>query len=414
MNPATPTLDWLWYALAAALALAGLWLAYFALLRDRGRGRRRCPGCWYSMEGIRGTTCPECGKHLWRERRLVRTRRRWGVAMLAALLLLAATITSRIPAVQRDGWLSLVPSTVLVLAADPEYSPSRVPVLSGIPLVGQAFAPTGSGPWRECCAEEAWARAGSDRLWNWQAAILTTRHLHAKQIDPRTFLTAPPRWVQAEPVPILNKSPGSWPVMAGTWPGKTEVLESTGRWSSSDLVSAAPATSVKLRLLFRGKPVYHTSVPIATAFVPAAELLKPVSGPEIDLLVLAALSPSIVRGNGGELRIILGDRAGGPQWDALDLGIGCTIRVLIDGQEAGTGRATVSWDYPIWSWRLEPKMTWPGGIAPIAPASADRVQLIIESDGSGPTRQYRRFPFDKPAAAWKGRLSITPGYAPGP
>src|SRR5688572_9581634 len=87
----------LWWMGVAVCAGGGV-VVLVALLRDRSRGRRRCPRCWYEMTGVPGLVCPECGKAARREKALFRTRRRWrmaGVSALVAGLGLAAALTPR-------------------------------------------------------------------------------------------------------------------------------------------------------------------------------------------------------------------------------------------------------------------------------------------------------------------------------
>src|SRR5262245_63945885 len=66
-------ISWWFGGGVAAIALAVIALALF---RDRSRGRRRCPKCWYDMAGASGVTCPEGGETQKKERRVFRTRRR--------------------------------------------------------------------------------------------------------------------------------------------------------------------------------------------------------------------------------------------------------------------------------------------------------------------------------------------------
>ncbi|MFZ4575751.1 MAG: hypothetical protein ACOYN0_15255 [Phycisphaerales bacterium] len=70
------------------LATAGVALLLWGLLKDRSRGRKRCPQCWYDMSGATGLRCPECGHECRAERELFRTRRRWRTASLGLALLL--------------------------------------------------------------------------------------------------------------------------------------------------------------------------------------------------------------------------------------------------------------------------------------------------------------------------------------
>lgn len=55
-------LDWLCTLAGWTLTGAGLLMLLWALFRDRSRGRRRCPRCWYDMAGVPGLQCPECGR----------------------------------------------------------------------------------------------------------------------------------------------------------------------------------------------------------------------------------------------------------------------------------------------------------------------------------------------------------------
>lgn len=82
------------YVLAAALTLVWIAVTIWALWWDRSRGRRRCPQCFYEMDLALGMKCPECGREARDEKALRRTRRRWRVAMIAVVLLLAPAITA--------------------------------------------------------------------------------------------------------------------------------------------------------------------------------------------------------------------------------------------------------------------------------------------------------------------------------
>ncbi|MCA9285761.1 MAG: hypothetical protein KDA22_11125 [Phycisphaerales bacterium] len=97
----------LWLVGAIVLALpvlgAGAWLLRWGL-RDRGRGRRRCPKCWYDMSGIAGLRCPECGHEVAQERQLHRRHIRWVPTGLGLLLVLAPVFAVLGPVGYRLGW----------------------------------------------------------------------------------------------------------------------------------------------------------------------------------------------------------------------------------------------------------------------------------------------------------------------
>lgn len=114
-------MDWNSGWVATALLAAGTAICYIggvivfmALFRDRSRGRRRCPRCWYDMAGAPALTCPECGRVSRKEKSLQRTRRFWKRAMAGAAIMLFGLSTIAAPKVMHKGWMSFVPMGVLV------------------------------------------------------------------------------------------------------------------------------------------------------------------------------------------------------------------------------------------------------------------------------------------------------------
>jgi hypothetical protein len=105
---------WIWWLGGGVLALAGLALLWWSLFRDRARGRRRCPRCWYDMGGVPGLVCPECGGDAKRERRLGKVRRRWRIAATGVLMLIVAVVMLSYPRCRQSGVLSLVPTDILL------------------------------------------------------------------------------------------------------------------------------------------------------------------------------------------------------------------------------------------------------------------------------------------------------------
>ncbi|MCB9848240.1 MAG: hypothetical protein H6814_07470 [Phycisphaeraceae bacterium] len=78
--------------------------------------RRCCRKCRYDMTGVPGTTCPECGATLRkdRQRRFAPTRRR-GI-LLSALLFLVAYGGHLGRRAVNDGWETIIPTTALIIA----------------------------------------------------------------------------------------------------------------------------------------------------------------------------------------------------------------------------------------------------------------------------------------------------------
>lgn len=100
-----------------AFTVVMVWATWWALFAGRSRGARRCPQCWHEIDAGRGpcTTlrCGECGHWATRERDLLRTRRRWGLAAASVVALVAGTVTLRLRIAQ-DGWWTMVPDRALV------------------------------------------------------------------------------------------------------------------------------------------------------------------------------------------------------------------------------------------------------------------------------------------------------------
>ncbi len=115
-------LDLAYESLAVLAALGGMILLYWSMFRDRSRGRRRCPKCWYDLRGTESRTCAECGHTAKRERQLFKTKRRWRLAVPSAALLCASYVLWIMPRARQDGWLAVLP-TPIVIAAMP-YEPT--------------------------------------------------------------------------------------------------------------------------------------------------------------------------------------------------------------------------------------------------------------------------------------------------
>lgn len=107
-----------WTIGAWVLGVLGGGLLLWTLFWDRARGRSRCRRCWYDLSESGGppVRCPECGKHHRTVRATRRTRRRWGWAVLAALLIVSSWHGfERRREVASRGWMAGVPLPLLVL-----------------------------------------------------------------------------------------------------------------------------------------------------------------------------------------------------------------------------------------------------------------------------------------------------------
>ena len=108
--------DWTFWGSGIILGIFGLWVMYRAIFADRSRGRRRCPKCWYDMSESPEMRCPECGREALNDREFFLTRRRWKGLWVCLVIFLAAHVLWMQPKVRRDGWASVIPRTLLILA----------------------------------------------------------------------------------------------------------------------------------------------------------------------------------------------------------------------------------------------------------------------------------------------------------
>ncbi|MBL8877061.1 MAG: hypothetical protein JNM86_14800 [Phycisphaerae bacterium] len=106
---------------AGVLLLSGVFVAWSWGWRDKGRGTRRCPKCWYDMTATAGLKCSECGREACTEKQLHRSNRKWRYVALGAVLVLASYPIFKWPLYLKDGPIGFVPRTV-VFALLPEVS----------------------------------------------------------------------------------------------------------------------------------------------------------------------------------------------------------------------------------------------------------------------------------------------------
>lgn len=170
-----------------------------ALVGDRSRGRRRCPGCWYDMSAAPRAmsavpvTCPECGKRAVSEIELLRCRRSWtrvAVAGLAVLVGWYCTIVALRKTAVGSPW---IPTTVLVLLGplQADESPSLL-VDSLIDRVGVRPINGGAWDWQRAILARRLPRPDSDAF---ARSIVTRRRWPSGatpvfELDPDVFETS--------------------------------------------------------------------------------------------------------------------------------------------------------------------------------------------------------------------------------
>lgn len=107
--------SWLSMGLLAVGGLTVVCALLFDWIRQRIVHRRRCPKCWYDLSHTPGLRCSECGYTAKREGKLIKARRRWGLASFGVLLLVGSYAAHVTPAVQDRGWPAAVPMAVKIL-----------------------------------------------------------------------------------------------------------------------------------------------------------------------------------------------------------------------------------------------------------------------------------------------------------
>lgn len=189
------TYDWIFCSAGGLLLLLAVFLLYWALLHDwiRNRGSRRCPKCWYDMSGMPDSlTCSECGHVAKRSRKLYKVRRAWRSAVLAMLMVALAYVVASQPRIKRSGWLSLIPTTALIV---------------GLPLFERH---TASNDWRGIlCNELIVERLGlrqaiapgiEPKVWDWQWRMLidgALNRLRDQHVDEISYIDARRQIMQA-------------------------------------------------------------------------------------------------------------------------------------------------------------------------------------------------------------------------
>jgi hypothetical protein len=194
--------DSIFWLIGGAIGLLALWILYWSLLRDRARGRRRCPKCWYDMSGTSAPdspgnlVCSECGYAAKRERKLFKTRRRKRWACIGLFVALAAWLTVKWPQIVRDGVETIVPTTALI-AISPwlDHTMLFAPANTPIPVAG---IPTTFAVWPNSAAVAV------------RAPILTLSQRLASELHQRALEDELAGWQWRWMVRNLSAQPG-WP-----------------------------------------------------------------------------------------------------------------------------------------------------------------------------------------------------------
>lgn len=406
-----------WAVISMGAVLLGL-----ALFKDRSRGRRRCPRCWYDMGGVPGLTCPECGRPAKAERRLFRTRRRWRRAAVAIVVVLAGWGTTAIPEL-RHGWERLIPTTVLVLISDPlpRSTAAALPVVVGAPAA-PTLAPR-RGPTTpanlsasERLTNEAWTRIVSGNAWAWQSQHFISRVLREAKVGPDQFASIPAAWPLNEPLhlklaiptvlsdrdfSIDARSPGSgWCI-----PVRTGVPDEGGRRTGP-----ARSGAVEIRLRHRAVTLWTATLhPPLRVRGTIDTFLDRIT--DADAAVQAALRPRLFRNDRGNWVVEYQERDTSDLWAGIDYGVEFRAEVLVAGRPIGRTVGMVVWGRSDWPGPTESLIVFDeGGREALERATeASETPVVLRITGA-PDRaglSYMNHPFNKPRpACWAGAFDI--------
>lgn len=287
---ATGWAEWMLAAGGWALLAVGGMLLLWALFWDRSRGRKRCPKCWYDMSGavareVDGRevfTCPECGRVVKGERGLRRTRRRWGWVAFALLLLFVGADARYVrPRIAREGWLAVLPSSVLVFVCPiegrsmPRSPYATLDLLNPLP-----------GSYASLVCE----RRKKGPFWAWQD-VVWMRRVFAAHPDEALFMAwVPKHWATDVPLRMYvtdrrNYGPKDCVVgvrLAGSEIGWTDVHD-PGSWVPA--VDSKPLKSGQVRfqtrVRFRGITIWSGRREATIDLVgPLTEAMSPVTDAE--------------------------------------------------------------------------------------------------------------------------------------
>lgn len=203
-------MPWYWWAISGLLAIGSLWAVLALLIGDRARGRRRCPKCWHSMEGLPepdagdggGWVCPECGRAVTREKDLFRTRRKRGVLAVVAVGLLAVLAWYGYGVHQRraEGTTAWVPSLAAVLLIRPLDSDWNDP-----------------SPINDTFRKVILSRKSTPALPDWQYSILVDRLVDKREESAWAHVHIRDVWIRGEPIPVTLDFPRLTGGLADEW-----------------------------------------------------------------------------------------------------------------------------------------------------------------------------------------------------
>ncbi len=460
------TSDWIFYTLSAILALAGAWLLHRALFKDRSRGKRRCPKCWYDLTGIPANvaptrsdpveaagseanawTCPECGRITLREGQMLRTRRHWVPCFAGVIALALSYAAFKTPVVLKSDWTRFVPTTILIVVADADplvgnpnantpgnrvglSSTGRVN-LAASAMFGTAPAQPPPPTWRERLSVNMWGQVQNESAYDWQIRYFVRRALATQKIGFASLFETPPSWIAGRPLAVTAadssfQSSPLGPVLRWIPTLELEVKNDGGQWVPvfrksgfafvRETVRTPPAngagrTSFEFRLTLprnpSGEPIVieeeRVNRPIRIV-TSTDEVLTPVDTPAMNQEVRTIRWPRLLL-NASGLTFIVNDRIDSPVWNRISFFGALDYTIRSGDQVLGSGKAD-SWSfYPVWRDWQESAVQWkPGGEA-IALSGAP-LEVDVRGNTSASFDYYASDPFSYQIhSAWAGEFT---------
>ena len=438
----TANLDWLWWLSGALVAAIGLLILFLALFKDRSRGRRRCPKCWYDMAGVPGLRCPECGREAKAERALGRRRRRWRGAGVGAVLLAIGVAGAAWPQYNSREWVRLVPSVILAWWAPLERTGNGAswwtPGGSGQTappqgLFGSTFVLSRRMPLPSLgdqLCDEAWGRVMGNEFRTFEARWFVKRYFRQQGSAFDKCVDVPLRWPVGEPLAVrLSSSPLrsldglSLEVRAGSEESEWTPLRAERHLLPDERFigpSDGPASRVRidLRMIAHGAEHIESFTRPITIKGTLEDFLDQLDSEDVTATVQRALRPRMVDLD-GSAAVVFGNRGRQAVWAEIDYAIAYSFEVVLEGRVLGTGAWITSRTGPVWKDWDDPMVTWLDEEAKdcliAALAAGAGAEIIVRGDPSGATKQYLAHPFDgyRPAC-WTGefRMPLEKGERP--
>ncbi len=228
------------------------------------------------MTGVAGLTCPECGRDAKCKKRLFKMRRRPVIAGFGLLLVLAGLGGAATPKIQRDGALSFVLTSVLLVL---------------VPDAGEEFYFDSKGRFqRNIISEELKKRRLTLSAWQWRYVIerkrvILTRPRWCVGEEVRAAMISP-RWMglsRIEVSPILEEADGigagsTFPHHSFEFTVPAEKRQVVGRFDKAhNIIRAKASVDIGQRTEF----IFSDSVSVWSGEIAFPTVISDVGGPSI-------------------------------------------------------------------------------------------------------------------------------------